>query len=174
MDHCDVCGFTYATVGAAAVPSAIRSLASRYATRLLAEDERIDDLTRMRPRPDVWSALEYACHLRDVVLVQRERLYLALVEDCPSFKPMYREQRTVLGHHNQQDRARVAAEIGLATSLLASDFGSLDEEQWMRRCIYNYPEPAEVTLLWLGQHTVHEGEHHLRDIDAGLAAVRSG
>ena len=44
----------------------------------------------------------------------------------------------------------------------------------MRRCVYNYPEPTEVTLLWLGQHTVHEGEHHLQDIDASLAAVRAG
>jgi hypothetical protein len=44
-------------------------------------------MLRTRPEEGVWSALEYACHVRDVFLVQRDRLYTALVEDTPTFTP---------------------------------------------------------------------------------------
>ena len=43
------------------------------------------------------------CHVRDVFLVQRDRLYTALVEDTPTFTPMYRDQRVTLARYNAQD-----------------------------------------------------------------------
>ena len=46
-----------------------------------------------RPSPEQRSPIEYACHVRDVALMQRNRVYVALVEDEPSFKPMYRDER---------------------------------------------------------------------------------
>jgi hypothetical protein len=38
--------------------------------------------------------------------------------------------------------------------------------------VYNFPEPAERPLLWVGQHCVHEGEHHLQDVQQVLDRVR--
>jgi len=32
--------------------------------------------------------------------------------------------------------------------------------------VYNFTTPSERTVVWLGQHTLHEAEHHLLDIDA--------
>ena len=43
------------------------------------------------------------------------------------------------------------------------------DQDWSRRLLYNYPEPQEHDLAWLGRHTVHECEHHLVDIDRGMA-----
>ena len=40
----------------------------------------------------------------------------------------------------------------------------LDDDAWNRTCVYNFPEPSVRTVLWLAQHTLHEGEHHLWDI----------
>jgi hypothetical protein len=41
---------------------------------------------RTRPQPHVWSPLEYGCHVRDMLLVQRERVLTARrmnrVEPC--------------------------------------------------------------------------------------------
>ncbi len=87
---------------------------------------------RQRPEPQVWSALEYACHVRDVFLVQRERLFLALVEDCPSFAPMYRDQRVTLARYAAEDPTRVADQLHMAATLVGETFGGIDDAGWRR------------------------------------------
>ena len=134
-------------------------------------DPTIGLTIRTRPGPKTWSALEYACHLRDVFLTQRERVYLALVEDCPSFAPMHREERAILARYAGEEPDDVGPELKMAAELLARAFEGLDQAQWQRRCIYNFPEARERTVLWLGRHAVHEGEHHLRDVDAALRSA---
>ncbi len=127
----------------------------------------------MRARPDAgtWSALEYACHVRDVLLVQRDRLYDALVEDAPRTHPMHRDDRPVLAHYNEQDPAVVAAQLAMAADLIAQSFGVLDAAQFERRLVYSYPQPTERSVLWLGRNAVHEAHHHLQDVQHVLAAV---
>jgi hypothetical protein len=126
---------------------------------------------RTRPGPGIWSALEYACHVRDVFLAQRERVYLTLVEECPSFARMYRDERARLARYGAEEPNDVGRELKMAADMLAWAFEGLDGSQWQRRCIYNFPHPQEHTVLWLGRHAVHEGEHHLRDIDAALRSA---
>jgi len=175
MDACETCPFVYADVAAQALPERLAAFGPRYRTRLLPPDPPVGwhDVLRLRPAPEVWSALEYACHVRDVFLVQRDRLYTALVEDTPTFTPMHRDARVTLARYNAQDPAEVAEQLATAARLVAQAFEALDARQLARLCIYRFPAPAEHSLLWVGQHTVHEGEHHLRDIEAVLARVRS-
>jgi hypothetical protein len=40
-----------------------------------------------------------------------------------------------------------------------------------RPCIYNYPEPLERDVAWLGHHTLHEATHHLEDLRSALARL---
>lgn len=89
------------------------------------------------------------------------------------FAPMYRDHRVTLARCNEQDPEEVAAQLRTAARLIAQAFGALDLAQLQRLCIYNFPAPAERPLLWNGQHTVHEGEHHLRDIERVLSHVRA-
>jgi hypothetical protein len=103
--------------------------------------------------------------VRDVFEAQRERIGLALVEHEPAFAPMRREERVVEDRYNEQDPAQVADELGLAASALAHMLESLDEEGWQRTGIYNWPTTQVRTVEWIGRHTVHEGRHHLWDID---------
>jgi S-DNA-T family DNA segregation ATPase FtsK/SpoIIIE len=35
--------------------------------------------------------------------------------------------------------------------------------------VYNFPEPSERTVVWLGQHTLHDAEHHLLDIETVIS-----
>ena len=51
----------------------------------LAAGAGADPASRDRPAPDVWSPLEYACHVRDVHRVFAERVRLMLAEDDPLF-----------------------------------------------------------------------------------------
>src|SRR5690348_7364704 len=97
---CPQCGFDYDTVDPELVPLTLAVLGRDFRLALFGA---ADPLIRQRPRSDVWSALEYACHVRDLLLVQRDRLYVALVEDTPSFARMYRDERVVLARYNAQD-----------------------------------------------------------------------
>ena len=162
MEACVECGFDYAGIDRVDIPDALRSLGVRYRDTL----GEIDDAAlRSHPLADSWSALEYACHMRDVFRVQRERVLLALSEDEPVFAPMRREERVVEERYNEQQAAQVGGQITDAAESLAVELESLGEDAWNRTGIYNYPATRVRTVEWIGRHTIHEGEHHLQDID---------
>jgi hypothetical protein len=167
VEPCPGCGYAYDTA-AADLPARLSSFGPAYADALRSHTA---EAVRARPDAGTWSALEYACHVRDVLLVQRERLYDALVEDTPPTHPMHRDDRPVLAHYNEQDPAVVAAQLGMAAELIAQSFAVLDTDQYARRLLYNFPRPTERTVLWLGCNAVHEAHHHLQDVHRVLATV---
>jgi len=167
MDRCHECSFTYADHDPASVSAALGALGPRYRTVLVDQwfgTDGADALTR-RPAEGIWSPVEYGGHVRDVLLAQRERLFQALVEEQPSFVPIYREQRAGLARYAVEPPGQVAAGIGFAAGLVAWAFDGMTDAAWERTCVYNFPEPSERTLLWLAQHTLHECVHHLLDIE---------
>jgi S-DNA-T family DNA segregation ATPase FtsK/SpoIIIE len=119
-----------------------------------------------------WSALEYACHVRDVLEVLDHRVAQTLAEDTPTFEPMRRDERVTELAYNDQDPTAVAAAIAANADGLATAFGALTPAQWARTGIYRYPEAAERSLLWMGQHTIHEAHHHLLDVGRTMRAAR--
>lgn len=136
----------------------LREFPQLYALELA----RGDAALRRGPSADVWSALEYACHVRDVLLEMRERVLQVLREPSPpTFTPMGRDERV----HDD-----VARQIADATAMLAFVFDGLDEARWAKRCVYGYPAPAERTSSWVAQQSLHELRHHLGDLKASLAA----
>lgn len=68
-DQCAECGFTYDVRQAAVAGDDIRERIAEVVAIL--RNSEVD--VRSRSRPEAWSPLEYGCHLRDVLLVQRER-----------------------------------------------------------------------------------------------------
>ena len=173
MERCEGCGFAYIDLEPPEVGSRIRQLAASHVEAL--EGARLttggDDVLRSRPSPPVWSALEYACHVRDVLLVQRDRVILSLVEDNPSFARMYRDERVGLLAYGEEPVDEVVAELIVAANLFAKVSERLTPGDLARRCVYNYPEPAAQTVAWLGDHTVHEVSHHLADVMSLLEEV---
>lgn len=157
MESCAQCGFDYASVAAEALPARLLAFPPRYATALRTAPD-----PRRRPAPEVWSPLEYTCHVRDVFDVQRTRLHLALRADRPEFAPMGREERAAA--YAVEDPEAVLAGLTAAADALAAAFAGLRGAQWERAGVYPWPERRERSMVWLGRHTVHEGEHHLLDI----------
>jgi hypothetical protein len=162
VERCEECGFDYAAVPAATVSGRLRSFGSRYATALGGAPN-----PRRRPADGVWSPLEYACHVRDVFDVQRQRLALALREQEPVFVPMERDERAVRDAYNEQNPSTVLADLAAAAHALADAVDALSEAELARVGVYPWPQPQARSLLWLGRHSVHEGEHHLLDIVRG-------
>jgi hypothetical protein len=165
MDHCEECGFVYDEESRQPLDGPLRSTAGAGVALLRS---RPPDELRRRPQPGVWSPLEYGCHLRDVLLAQRERVFTTLVEENPTFSPMYRDQRARFARYNEQDPTTVADELDVAVGLFARQVALLDDDQLARRCLYLFPTPALRTLRWVGLHTLHECQHHLLDIRRAL------
>ena len=129
-------------------------------------------MLRRRPDEQTWSALEYACHVRDVFDTYGARVARILAEDEPVLDSMDRDERPVRDRYNEQDPAVVAEQVADRAAALAAAFESLAPEAWERTAIHPYPEPAPRSLAWMARHVVHEGNHHLLDIGRVLRAAR--
>jgi hypothetical protein len=159
-DRCEECGFEYDEAGAGQSGRNIVALVERLVPLLL---DPSGDLVSRR-EPEVWSPLEYACHIRDVLLVQRERVLMARRVDRPTLEPMGREERVDHDGYREQDAADVARQVIDAGRLFAGVLARLGPADWDRCVVYNYPSPSERSLRWVAVHTVHEVRHHLQDI----------
>jgi hypothetical protein len=120
---------------------------------------------RRRPSTTAWSALEYLCHVRDVLLIQRERVVLAQVEENPTPSTMHRDERVTLCAYDAQPPDAVLDQIAMGAELLALAFEQLTASEWARPLRYTWPEPATRDLAWLARNVVHEDLHHLGDIE---------
>ena len=164
MERCRERGFAYVLEGAPDSGPAIVQGAAALAAILTDGGE-----SRMRPEPRTWSPLEYGCHLRDVLLVQRERVLAARRTDRPSFDPMGRDERVEHDGYIDQDPADVERQLTDAADLFANVLSRLGPTDWDRTVMYSYPAPFERSLRWVSVHTVHEVRHHLLDVRRQLA-----
>ena len=167
VERCDECGFDYDATDWTEVGARVRAAAAATAA-LLAD---ATDVAATRPEPDRWSALEYAAHVRDVLITIRDRLVIGLVEDDPGFKPMYRDQRVAFGLYAGDTVDAVAPEVVAAAAMLARLFDAIDPDALARPVQYGFPDPERRTLLWMGRQAVHECEHHLDDMRENVARL---
>ncbi len=165
MTTCAECGFDAEATGTEAIGDALGAYPARYRAVLAGADPALID---RRPAPQVWSALEYTCHVRDVLVVQRERAVRALVEECPSFPRMHRDERVAWCRYGAQPADVVAGQLTMASELLVLVLDRLGPAEWAHPVRYHWPDEAVRDLAWMGRHTLHECHHHLFDLRAGL------
>lgn len=165
MDRCEECGFEYNVTEAPKAASSIVAGIAELAGLLVDPDADL----RSRREPATWSPVEYGCHVRDVLLVQRERVLAARRTDRPSFNPMGRDERADHDGYADQQPADVARQLNDAAQLFTNVLNLLSSQDWDRDLMYNYPKPAARSLRWVAVHTVHEVSHHLLDVRRQLA-----
>ena len=164
---CGGCGFVYDEDESGDAAAAILSGVAAFAEVLRSGTAA----PSVRPSPEVWSAVEYGCHLRDVLLAQRERAIRALVAgedglEPPRLPPMHRDERVALEAYGSTPAADVARQLVDAAALFTNLLDRLDAERWSRTLVYNYPTERERSLRWLAVHSLHEVVHHLADVRA--------
>jgi DinB superfamily len=169
VDGCGDCGFEY---DLDAAPNAAGEIVEN-STELAICLADAGDGARTRPEPGTWSPLEYCCHVRDVLLVQRERALSARRTDCPSPDPMGRDERAEHDGYREQDPDRVARQLTESAFMFANVLDRLGPDDWERTLMYNYPQLSERSLRWLAVHTEHEVRHHLADVRRQLGGSRS-
>ena len=160
MSYCAECDYHYDLTLADQVPVLARHYAVEYAELLRAEPS----VLRRRASPQLWSPLEYACHIRDVMLIQRERLLAARRIDTPVTDPMGRDERVEHDGYRQQQPADVARQLQDATLMFTHALDQLGSEDWERTLTVPYPDTTVRSLRWFAVHTLHELRHHLLDM----------
>lgn len=159
-DRCADCGFVYDLGRSGTVERDIGERVAEVVALLRAGEVDL----RSRRRPGVWSPLEYGCHLRDMLLVQRERVLAARRVDRPDCPPSGRDERVIHDGYAEQDPEDVARQLGDAAQLFSNVLARLAPDDWDRMLIYHCPESRERSLRWVAIHTLHEAQHHLLDI----------
>ena len=102
---CPECGFDASALVLDEVPELVRTNAAAW--RVVLGDERV----RRRPSDDVWSALEYGCHVRDVFRLYDERLALMLEQDDPRYPNWDQDQTAIEQGYDRQSPSKVADEL---------------------------------------------------------------
>lgn len=168
---CAECGFDYESLGPADVPAAIRSFATRYRAPLsrFLPGEDGDSLVRQRPAPEVWSALEYAAHVRDVFASYDGWVHLCLAGDRPVLEGPGPDALAEQRRYNEDDPVAVADALAANAERLATTFETVPDDGWDR---VGLRRDEERSVRFTARRAVHEGSHHLLDIGRGLRAVR--
>ncbi len=123
---CPECGFDAAAFDRELVGSMVRDNAAAWPELLAAPD------SARRPAPEVWSALEYACHVRDVFRIFDERLWLMLNDVGPLFENWDQDETAVADRYGEQDPRVVAEELRVAAQAIADRFDTVAGPQWKR------------------------------------------
>jgi hypothetical protein len=153
---CPECGLDTRELPRERVAGLLRANAARW---LVVLDHAV---VRDRPAPDVWSPLEYACHVRDVFLRYDERLLRMLTETDPLFPDWDQDATAVAARYDRQDPARVASELSAAADALAARFEGVTAQQWDRTG--RRGDGAAFTVESFGRYFIHDPIHHLYDV----------
>lgn len=153
---CPECGYDGSTVPVADVAMRVR------ATEPLWLEVLSDDGATDRPRPDAWSPLEYACHVRDVHKLYTERLALMLAEDAPTFANWDQDVTAVEEHYELQNPVLVSVELVTASQEMAEAFEAVRPDQWERTGLRS--DGAHFTVESFSRYFLHDIEHHVWDV----------
>ncbi len=158
--RCPECGLDAGRVDPGEVPAMLRANAAAWQSVLTGAED-----PRPRPREDVWSPLEYGCHVRDVFRIFDQRLALMLGTDDPLFPNWDQDATAVADRYEEQDPATVAAELLDAAQTLAGRFDSVTGSDWDRTG--SRSDGARFTVTSFARYFIHDPVHHLHDVVTG-------
>lgn len=153
---CPECGYDAMQVSVDELPVVVRDNATRW------QDVLASPTVRERPRPSVWSPLEYAAHVRDVHRVFLERVRLMLTHVAPTFANWDQDATAVESEYGSQDPASVGEELLDAADAVAAEYEAVPPDGWGRRGLRS--NGSEFTIESLGRYHLHDIVHHLWDV----------
>ena len=156
--RCDDCGFDGSVFESTHAAEAVRDQVSRW-TVVLGRD----DVTT-RPRSNVWSPLEYGCHVRDVFHLFDQRLKMMLESVDPAFENWDQDATAIKDRYDLQSPEAVIGELRAAGTALATRFDSVRTDQWSRRGFRS--DGSVFTVDSIARYLVHDPVHHLWDVGA--------
>jgi len=153
---CPECGYDASAVPPEELGDAVRVTLAPWRAALARPHAAV------RPRPDVWSVLEYGCHVRDVFRVFDGRLALLLEQDDPQFADWDQDATALAEGYHRQDPDAVQGELTAAGEAIAARFDAVPPTAWERPG--RRSNGSVFTVRTLGLYFLHDVEHHLYDV----------
>lgn len=119
---------------------------------------------RRAPQPGKWSAIEVACHMRDIDRLYAERVTKMAFSERPAFWMMDNARVSEKLRYKEADPAAVLKEERRRREDLVSLLRALPHPLWQRTGLH--PKRGELTIEALGELIAGHDESHLRQIEA--------
>jgi hypothetical protein len=161
---CEECGFDCRSIPRDEIAPRCRDASEPWSGFLA------DPRVRLRPSGDRWSALEYACHVRDVYRRGSFRLGRMLSEDNPLFENWDQDETAVTDRYDLQDPATVAVALGVAATELSDLYDGVNGDQWQRPGTRS--DGASFTVESFGRYFLHDLVHHIVDVQQGFEVLK--
>lgn len=154
---CEECGFD-----APAVPRAdLLPLAVDVGGRWQRTWQQVSD-PRPRPAPHVWSPLEYACHVCDVLDLAVFRTTLMREEDDPVFVNWDQDETAIVSDYASTDPATVGPALARSSDAYVAVLETVRDNEWDRPG--RRSNGSLFTVESLTRYMLHDVVHHLTDI----------
>jgi hypothetical protein len=163
---CPECEFDVRAFPRERVGDLIRENAGRW-PELLADPDSL-----RRPSEDVWSGLEYGCHVRDVFALYEDRLIMMLEQEDPSYPNWDQDATADEQRYEDQDPSVVASELVEAAGSLADRFDAVRGNQWERTGVRS--DGTRFTVESFARYLIHDPVHHVRDVEKGFSKLKRG
>lgn len=154
---CPECRLDTRTIVSAQIPGILRENAAAWQDALATVGN-----PGARPDPYTWSAVEYACHVRDLLALCDSRVGLMLTHDDPVFANWDQDEAVAAGRYGEQPPGRIAGELVAAAETAAERLERVRASQWQRTG--RRGDGVRYTIETFGRNLVHEAVHHLYDV----------
>ncbi len=165
---CVACGFDGAAYDDRALVAAVRALGPRWRTLLTAAGPEL----RLRPAPEVWSAIEYAAHSRDITALHAFGVQLAIDDDEPRLPEIDGDEliEQAAATYASEDPEVVATALASEADRLAALVATAEPAVWNRAIVIG---DRRNTIRAMVEHALHDSLHHLDDVERGLERLRN-
>ena len=165
-DPCPQCGDHPGSVPPAELGALALERAGRWREFLEQTDETV---LRHIPEPGVFSPLQYAAHVRDIIRVYTDRMILGLEQDVPTV-PMFNPPKEVWEAYNHADVTQIADDLQAQAQRLADVLAGMSPSAWSRIVVNDRGTYGVYTFTMPGLacNIVHEQHHHLLDATGSL------
>lgn len=167
VQSCPECGFVWEGKDRSEVIAGINDSVTAFVDVI----EEAGEMALVRPDLERWNIVEYAGHLRDVLISLRERIILGCVVDKPTGVPIYRDERVNMGFYSLDSVDDVSDELAMAAGLISKTIASMPEGFENRTMVYSPASNADATLQWVAAQAFHEASHHLNDVRTNLSLL---
>jgi hypothetical protein len=165
-ERCGACGFDGARYDDESLLAALRALGPSWRSLIGSAGREL----RTRPEPEVWSAIEYAAHSRDITALHVFGVEQALTTEEPAFPAIEGDDliASAAESYSESDPDEIVDALDAEATHLAQLAEDAGAQAWSRGLTIGESRTDVRRLL---EHALHDSVHHLADVERGLSTL---